>query len=117
MTRQVWFDYKESHIISYNVKITEDDIKDFIEHNLKESIYEWSDETRTIINNLTPDDIIDIEEAKKDNIELKLKGENFGLYLTDLFYNYCEQIAWNSDCDDDECFDSNGEFVISDEED
>lgn len=112
MARQIGFNYTESHIISYHVDITENDIKDFIEHDLKESGYEWSDETKTIINNLTPDDIIDIEDAKKDDIELKLKDGITRLYLTDLFYDYCEQIAWNSTSYDDECFDTNGEFVI-----
>ena len=35
MTRQVSFNYTESHITSYHVDITENDIKDFIEYDLK----------------------------------------------------------------------------------
>lgn len=117
MTRQVSFNYTESHITSYHVDITENDIKDFIEYDLKESYYEWSDEAKAVIDNLTPDDIIDIEEAKKDDIELILKGKDYGPSLTTLFYEYCEQIVWDGGYDDDdECFDRNGEFVISDEE-
>lgn len=111
--RSVDFDLRERHIQYYTVRVTEDTAQEFIE-GLKHNDY--SEESLKIINSLTPEDVLDIATKAKPDIELKFKHIDCFTSVYDLLVDYCRQYAWDTDFIDDECTDSDYDFIeVTDE--
>lgn len=113
--RSVDFDLREWHIQYYSVRLTEDIAQAFINKLKKDDDY--SPESLQIINSLTPEDVLDIATKVKPDIELKFKHIDWPTATVyDLLVDYCREYAWDEDFIDDECTDSDYNFIEIEDE-
>ena len=112
--RSVDFDLREWHIQYYSVRLTEDVAQAFINQFARD---DYSEESLKIINSLTSEDVLDIATKAKPDIELKFKRIDWPITTVyDLLVDYCRQYAWDTDFIDDECTDSDYDFIeVTDE--